>query len=551
MRFLSCMSMPSNRLVLYMVLFLIWLSPLYVLWDVGWPYNHEYLAFVTRTQLYATHFAHGDFLPLWSSLDNFGLGSPQPIFYHKLFYYFSGLCLWVFGAVKVSLILPLLLFLAVGMLGTYVCVYHYTNKKNMAILSAICFALANYTVTNWLIRGALAEFSAAMLMPWVIFFFLRLVMDNKHYIGLAVSLWLTFLAHSVIAYYAVLLMLLTYVIVMLYAVFFLKKSSVWFYSRNKLLILSAVLFFVLCSPWLFALYVFSDEYDMARILQGGFLPAEQFKDWVRYFWDNYFRFGVAWEGYTIQMDVALWTSAIVIGIWLFVLKKINPVVIALAVFLLLALILQLPVTAPFYEHFPGAAYIQFPWRLLAIVTPVLIMLVFIGGDLVLPKPHLVLLPVTVITLFTSGALITPSYGRFTAAEIEGARHNIGTITGVYSASAEYVNQRVPLEWLSTLANIQKPAALYTPIQAIATAKGCAIEFLASQEWLSREFTILCERDTVSPLPLMYSNDWQIVADSGELHCMEVNEAPGICAVPLSVGKNKLSVRVPNFIDLVF
>ena len=50
----------------------------------------------------------------------------------------------------------------------------------------------------------------------------------------------------------------------------------------------------------------------------------------------------------------------------------------------LCLVLQFPIAAPIYELVPGAAFIQFPWRLLGIVTPALIVAAVYLTDTVLP-----------------------------------------------------------------------------------------------------------------------------------------------------------------------
>ena len=56
-----------------------------------WPYNHEMESFFRRTLIYADHLKNYDFFPIWSGADNLNHGGPFPLFYHKLFYYFSGI----------------------------------------------------------------------------------------------------------------------------------------------------------------------------------------------------------------------------------------------------------------------------------------------------------------------------------------------------------------------------------------------------------------------------------------------------------------------------
>ena len=89
------------------------------LWGAsGWPQNHEATTFAVRTQIYADHLRAGDLLPVWSSRDNGGLGSPQPALYHKLFYLTAGSLRVAGASLKNALVLATVAFLVIGAAGT-------------------------------------------------------------------------------------------------------------------------------------------------------------------------------------------------------------------------------------------------------------------------------------------------------------------------------------------------------------------------------------------------------------------------------------------------
>src|ERR1700729_3655032 len=71
------------------------LSP--VLRHSGWPLNQGATAPLLLVQIYAAHIRHLDLIPVWSSSDELGLGSPVLLFYHRAFFYFAGLISVLFG----------------------------------------------------------------------------------------------------------------------------------------------------------------------------------------------------------------------------------------------------------------------------------------------------------------------------------------------------------------------------------------------------------------------------------------------------------------------
>ena len=90
-------------------------SSTWQLWSrAGWPANHEGIDFAVRTRIYAAHLRYGDLLPLWSSIDNRGFGSPQPALYHKLTYLVSGTGVALGASPKVALVATVWFFLVLA-----------------------------------------------------------------------------------------------------------------------------------------------------------------------------------------------------------------------------------------------------------------------------------------------------------------------------------------------------------------------------------------------------------------------------------------------------
>ena len=155
------------------------LSP--VLRRSGWPLNQGSTAPFLLIQMYAAHFRHLDFFPVWSSSDAFGMGSPVLLFYHRTFFYVAGL-LMAFGGLglKASAVTTIALFLFVGAYGMRQCLRAVTDDLFLCTVGSLGFLFTNYTFTDWLFpRGDLAEFSAVMVVPWLLYWCLVLVKEQR------------------------------------------------------------------------------------------------------------------------------------------------------------------------------------------------------------------------------------------------------------------------------------------------------------------------------------------------------------------------------------
>src|SRR5262245_40180289 len=140
-------------------------------------------------------------MPIWSSADVSGFGSPLPLMYHKLFYFLGGALALITGSIKSADVTAIALLLVAGAGGIALTLRSLGASRLAAIIGGCCLITANYTVTNWLVRGALAEFTSAMIVPWVLFYFVRSVNAGRIAAGLGISLGLLWLSHSVLGYF--------------------------------------------------------------------------------------------------------------------------------------------------------------------------------------------------------------------------------------------------------------------------------------------------------------------------------------------------------------
>ena len=512
------------------------------LWShAGWPLNHEFLGFAVRTQIYAQHYSFLDFLPVWSSLDNEGFGSPQPLFYHKLFYVVSASLLSFTGSMKASLVMAILIFLVTGAFGMYYILRALGASRDAGVAGGLSIIVAKYSVTDWLIRGALAELSAAMLVPWALLYFIRTVQEERVHPGLAVSLGLIFLGHSVICFYLVLLFSVTMLVLLA-----VRRIRPGILSARSLLLPTAV-FLALVGPSFLAMSVLSGDYDMGRIITERYHPNSQFQPLGRYLWDSLWSFGESWEGFTVQIDLPpmLLITAGLLGILLNNQTCVTTrgqrrvtLMPVLPLFLLgaLALLLQSSVSAPFYAHFPGAKFIQFPWRLLAVITPVVIAIgLYLAEKTFPPRLAGIVLAIYLVIMVTiCGAFAPIKYQRFPNLDYLPGRVN-------FSMADEYVPKAAPL-----------PAPTRERVLAGAETAGCYIDHsLAIEEVKQMQFRISCVRPALLALPIFASRLHSIAVfhhdgTSRPGTCEAAPGFPGLCGVAVPAGQSMVQVEMPSY-----
>jgi hypothetical protein len=525
-------SRAALALPVFVALALATLKPVWQ--EPGWPVSHEGYAFALRTHVYARHFAALDILPVWSSLDASGFGSPMPLLYHKLFYLVAAPIALATASLKTGDLAAVALFLVVGASGMYALLRALGASVLAAIIAGCCLIVANYTVTNWLVRGALAEFSAAMIMPWVLFALTRTMQAGRPTAGLGVALGLVALGHSVLAFHVGLLVALTCVLAAAMGIL------PWAALHPRRGWRALVWFAAIVGPLAVLTSAVGRDYDVSRILSFPFHPLHQFKTLEAYLWESRWRFGRTVAGMSVQFDHAMLALLAVGGMGLFhprsadrgttlrsVLEPIAPVL----VLAILGTLLQTPMSAPFYESIPGAAFIQFPWRLLALVTPALIASAVFLADRAMPAD---------LRLFILGAAVAwaiAACGAFVPLQDPRIVLDPPPLDAVnFSGFREYEPRAA-----APLAEVQRALA------ARWHSAGCSWDRLDRDEAPIVRFRTICPRTTELPLPIFASPVHAVTttAAGGGGPCLDLPDLPAVCGAVISAGESEVSVKLPT------
>ena len=545
-------SLADNPRLKFAIVFIIYLLLAFsTLWHTmhveNWPANHDLNHNFKRVFIIARHLLQLDFLPVWSALDNLGAGSPQPLLYHKIFNLTAALLYCITSSYKVSFALTIAIYLIIGGFGMKkLCRYAGCNEF-MSFCGGAMLIVANYTITNWLIRGAFAELVAAMFVPWFFVEFLRSLTKTRITKGLAFYSSLLVLSHSLIAYYG---LLIAGTFGLCYAFYYRNLLK---YLNPKNLFAPLAIALLVAGPYLFSMAVIGGDYDLSRLAEQ-YLPENEIQPINRYFWDKEWVWGRTFYGFTVQIDIIPMVLLVigVLGLCMGLEKKFSgtakenlgyltergcQILTFFSVTLILILFLQLPVALTvFYEIIPGASYIQFPWRLLALLTPALIAL----SLFLVTFPYATARRKTITTFFSNiltfcATLIMISYcGAYAGVEWE----SVKSISPEEQISFSYSKEFVPV---SDTTN--EPQHIANPNCNVFRHPGEA-------EMLDVHFTIECSAPSQVVLPI-YCSPAHSVEIAGKIQRWQKNrDFPSMCSLSLPEGKTDLLVHMPTMSRLL-
>jgi hypothetical protein len=375
------------------------LSP--VLRRSGWPLNQGTTAPLLLVQMYATHIRHFDLFPVWSSTDGIGMGSPVLLYYHRAFFYLAGAIYALFGvSLKASVVITMAIFLAVGAYGMRRALSLVTASRFLCVVGSLGFLFTNYVFTDWLDpRGDVAEFSALMLVPWLLYWCLNLVKFRRFSYLIIPIMVVLVNAHSAIALTSVFLLTVAFIV-------FLTSAGIkGLRTIAPRLVLCIMGTTILLAPLLLAQLRFSQYYDPQSKNILGFNAEHQFIDIGRYLYDGTHQWFAPAQNQVpplfnfVQIDFAIWVPiaaavAFVLGRWLIktvdratsgrVRGRLRSPPDSVSVFLIASfacyLFLQLRVSYLVYRVLTPLQVINFPWRMLAYITPLGVVLVVVIAD---------------------------------------------------------------------------------------------------------------------------------------------------------------------------
>ncbi len=299
----------------------------------------------------------------WVPDMGYGFGYPLFNFYGPWPYYLGALASFVLGyigAAKLLFFLPLVF----GGIGMY-----FLGKelfgKIPGTVSAVLYLFAPYRALDSYVRGAVGESFALALIPFVFYFFLKLIktQERRYFIPAVVAAGLFFVSHNIMT-------LIFTPLIIIWIVFWLYPEK-WKSLRISLLGLG--LAFGLAAFFILPAFFEKGLVQTDALTRDELDFRAQFVKVSQLFIDRSWNYAGSQpqSANTISYQIG-WPQwwLVVLSAFAVVISKKRKSVLLFALLLLmfvLGIFMMHNKSAPVWELFKILAYVQFPWRFLSIV----------------------------------------------------------------------------------------------------------------------------------------------------------------------------------------
>jgi hypothetical protein len=501
------------------------------------PDGHDTYISFSHVEIWENALRAGNPVPTWTPVDANGFGSPVPFFYHKLFNLIAAALALATGDIVTGFRLGILLFSAVMLYGVYQCAARLGADRRSCLIIAVACILSPYSVVCVLERGAVAEYSAMALIPLGIAFTIDVVTGARktwQTSKLFILLILLALAHLVIFIAAdgMLILLSGYM---------LTKSRIrggfLLAASGSAMLLFVVLVYVPFTVW--AAYFCPGQ---AR-LHG--LPAENAVAFQRIFSPM----PGSWFGWPIL--------ALLIGLAVqFRYKKGRgaTITIVLGVAAFVVTLFMTRLAAPVWRSSALLDFVQFPWRLLSITTP-MIFVAFAGMIGQLPPTlkrytQFVLLTVTVLNV---GGELRYFHRIYAAIPVTELRHQTASTGPGPDAGGEYFPARYQKVLAATpdILAVKASSVLPGPRTLVESKVGCGSGQVGSVPYFNTlQVHATCDSEGVVQVNQFYTPFLDVKGTSADGTVYRPVPSGPFIAIALPKGSWTIQVRQRTYLELV-
>lgn len=304
----------------------------------------------------------------WAPDSTFEYGQPLFNFYNQIVYaigepfHLAGL--QVIDTVKLLFIFSLV-GSAIGMF--FLSRQMWARSDWSGIVSAVLYVYAPYRAVDVWVRAALPEAFAFVFFPLIILFFNRYLSYERRKDLLFFSI---FLASLLLTHNLSFLMFLLFLVP--WGVYSLTIHKKWFLLKN--LIMGAVLAILISSFYLLPVFVESSLVRLGGTTEGYYNFQLHFTSLYQVFISRVWDYGASQWGVDDPLSFSIghvqWVLSLLILGWVLATRRIRASLHLLVIILVgwFALFLTHGRSVLFWESLPPLAFVQFPWRFLAIAT---------------------------------------------------------------------------------------------------------------------------------------------------------------------------------------
>lgn len=378
-------SIGINVVVLLSLMFFCYIA-LYSLFEYDtWIECQEFERYQELIDAFREAFLAGIYYPRWLPEFYGGYGYPTFVYYQPGYFF---LCLplsLIFENTAFAMKQSVLILLMFSGFGTYLFAKEIVDKRT-AIFLGFCFILTPYISVEIFVRGALSELTGMLLTPWPLYFLVRMYRETNSnlkwrfsFSGLALSLFFIVISHPIVAMFY-------YPAFVLCAVYFFLNSK----ERSTLGFGVALAVFtgtIMSSPYWYGVLHMTSFVNFDALVDG-YYQAQNHTVFVSQLFSRVFEFGDSIPLSSADtMSFQLGAPFFILAVLGFLLnRKDNFQKLAFGIYLLL-IFLMLNMAKPFWNLDMMTRFVQFPWRLLAIIG--IFQIVSMSGLYVLSKHNAV------------------------------------------------------------------------------------------------------------------------------------------------------------------
>lgn len=323
------------------------------IWDTrAWNETHDGIFHVIRADEMFEMLKEGQFPVRWAgTLDN-GFGLPIFNYVYPLPYYLTSPLMAVGLSAKWAVKFVEVATFLLGGLGFYA--FFAGKSKKLATVVALLYLTTPYLLLNVFVRGALGEFLAMSLIPWVLVAHQDLVNKDKLRWYHPIPLALLFLSHN----------FLSFLFLPIYLSFVIKANKAIIYSLLGLgLSLALAAFFILPMALERDLIASASTGNFTYSYADHFIYPQQllFSDW-----QNGHSVSGTDDGMSFQLGIPHIIVFLLGLITIVVNKKLRGNLWLPVLIFSVLVFLTTPLAATFWQFLLPLQIIQFPWRLLAL-----------------------------------------------------------------------------------------------------------------------------------------------------------------------------------------
>lgn len=359
----------ENHGFAYLVIFLftcLALSP--VINSKGWFPNHENFRYFYLIHFFKEAFVNGFFYPRWIPDLYGGYGYPLFVFYQPTFFFFS-LPFSIIGFPPfIGMLLLLIAIIFSGGIGVYKIGSLLTRDRSASIIFAIIFLFTPYIFQDLYIRGALSELSALLLSPWPLYCLMKLnlqIQKNADYtftlLQFLFALVLFIPSHPATTMFYIPTLMLFVIVIGLQ----LRTNSLKFIYLSYLTLFIG---FIVTAPYWLIVKLMMPMVNLNEAISGYFTASTHVVYPQQLFSIAWHTAGISVAGPEDKMAFSLGLLHVGCSVAGFLLSRKNIIhAFSFCVYLFL-IFLMLPVSSWLWENVSTFKYVQFPWRLLAVIS---------------------------------------------------------------------------------------------------------------------------------------------------------------------------------------